>query len=173
MRDTVYHMKKKIFTGSLILAAIVTALMFSSCREKDRLDMIMESGRITFITRNNANCYYIYRDKPMGFEYDLAKKFADYLGVEMDVVVPSWNGMIDLLNSEEGDIIAASWTMTPSRMKKVNFSDPYMLITQQVILHKNNYRTRTIEGLRGRTIHLRSNTSYEKSIKDLNRKGLA
>ncbi len=164
-------MNKNTLIYVVIFSLITGAILFFSCREKDRLNMIRQSGKITVITRNNANCYYIYRERPMGFEYDLAKAFADYLGVELEVIVPPWDKMIDVLNNKEGDIIAASWTITPSRMKQANFSNPYLSILQQVLVHKDTYGIRSVDDLAGKTVHLRRNTSYEKTIKNLNKEG--
>jgi membrane-bound lytic murein transglycosylase F len=56
---------------------------FSGCKTAPSfttLEDILNAGEITVITRNNAHCYYLYRDQAMGFEYDLTKAFADYLG---------------------------------------------------------------------------------------------
>ena len=66
---------------------VLGALPDSSARQlrelmqypENSLNKIKTSGQLTIITDNNANCYYIYRDKPMEFEYDLSKAFADYL----------------------------------------------------------------------------------------------
>jgi membrane-bound lytic murein transglycosylase F len=166
-------MNRNTLIYPVLFLALIGQTFFPACREKDRLDTILESGKITVITRNNANCYYIYREKPMGFEYDLAKEFAGYLGVELEVLNPSWEGLVDALNSGEGDFIAASWTITPSRMKKVNFSIPYLSIRQQVLLHKNNNEIKSLDDLRGKTVHLRRGTSYEKKVKELNKQGFA
>ena len=51
------------------------------------LASILAKDEITVITRNNSNCYYLYRDQAMGFEYDLAKAFADFLGVTLEVKI--------------------------------------------------------------------------------------
>jgi len=115
----------------------------------------------------------MYRDKPMGFEYDLAKAFSDYLGVELKVMTPPWEGLIDELNNEKGDIIAASLTIIPSREELVDFSDQHFTIQQKVILHKNNYQIQTPEDLKGKTIDVRRHTSYEERLNELNAEGLA
>ena len=62
------------------------------------LHKVLKSGQITIITRNTPHCYYLYRDEPMGFEYELAQKFADDLGVELKIqIVENWEAMIPLL----------------------------------------------------------------------------
>jgi len=108
MKRQVRHWK-----GLLLALAVSAFPALVSCSDGEALDRIKGSGKITVLTRNNAHCYYTYRDKPMGFEYDLAKAFSNYLGVELEVVTPSWEGLFDGLQSGQGDFIAASLTVTP------------------------------------------------------------
>ena len=77
-------------------------------------DRIREEGRIVMVTQNSANTYYIYREQPMGFEYDLAMEYARYLGVELEVVTPNWLQMFGMLAKRQGDFIAAGVTIVPS-----------------------------------------------------------
>jgi ABC-type amino acid transport substrate-binding protein len=73
------------------------------------LEKILASGEITVITRNNAHCYYFYRDEAMGFEYDLARAFADDLGVKLKVkVIDPQERMVSALDNGSGAFIAAS-----------------------------------------------------------------
>jgi membrane-bound lytic murein transglycosylase F len=141
--------------------------------ERDALKRIRQSGEITMLTRNNAHCYYTYRGNPMGFEYDLAKAFADHLGVQLKVITSSRSGLIEDLRSGKGDFIAASMTITPSRKKLIAFSNEYLPIQQKLILHKENHKVKKIDDLEGKTIHVRRGTSYEERLKQLMTKGLA
>ncbi|MFH1625519.1 MAG: membrane-bound lytic murein transglycosylase MltF, partial [Pseudomonadota bacterium] len=136
------------------------------------LNKIIESGRITVITRNSAHSYYTYREKPMGFEYDLASAFANYLGVELDVITPGWDEMVPLLNEQKGDFIAASLAITPPRKKAMDFCKQYMEIQQMVILHKDNQTVGNLEDLKGKTIHVRRGSAYEIRLNELKKEGL-
>ncbi len=132
------------------------------------LKKIIEKGELTVITRNNAHCYYSYRDQKMGFEHDLAKAFADYLGVTLNIrIAEKWEGMIPSLIDGTGDLIAASMTITPKRNRDVMFSNGYMDIQQHLIVHRDNRSIRTIEDLPGQTIHIRRGTSYQERLESL------
>jgi len=102
--------------------------------EKNRLTTIQRTGKITLITRNNGHCYYTYRGKLMGFEYDLAEAFARYLGVELHVKTAPWGELMEAVDKGKGDFIAASLTITPSRKTMVDFSNSYLPI-QHVLRH--------------------------------------
>lgn len=152
------------------LLAILIPLGFPG-QKMDRPRRIKESGHIIVITRNNAHCWYTYRGEPMGFEYDLAKAFADHLGVELKVKTTPWVDMIDALDKREGDFIAASLTVTPSREEHVDFSNEYLSIQQRVIIHEDNYAIRDLANLSGKTIHIRRGTSYEERLQELKEEG--
>src|SRR6056297_285817 len=124
-------------------------------RSKSTLEQIQKRGTIRMITTNNATSYYTYRDSPMGFEYDLAKAFADHLGVALEVIVPEWDTMFELLNSGQGDFIAAGITITEPREQIALFSQPYMPVQQKFIHHKLKFGIKSIEQLAGKTIHVR------------------
>jgi len=165
-------MKRQEWKNLLLILILLSLSILFSCAKKNSLERIKESGEITVITRNNAHCYYTYRDNPMGFEYDLAKAFSDYLGVSLNVVTSHWEKLFDVLNGGGGDFIAASLTITPSREKLIDFSDEYLAIQQQAVIHTSNYKTRKIEDLKGKTIHVRRGTSYEERLNELKGEGL-
>ena len=91
-------MKKK--RNNAFLTLIFLSLFFVlSCGEQNALEKIRQTGVVTVLTRNNAHCYYTYRDNPWGFEYDLARSFSDHLGVELNVITPRWENLTEVLNS--------------------------------------------------------------------------
>jgi membrane-bound lytic murein transglycosylase F len=129
------------------------------------LERILQKGKLTIITRNNAHCYYLYRGEPMGFEYDLARAFADFLGVRLSIrVAHHWEGMIPELMAGNGDLIAASMTITPSRREAVAFSKGYLAIRQHVIAQRGEWTINSTEDLAGRTIDVRRKTSYQEQL---------
>jgi len=137
------------------------------------LERILEKKEITVITRNNAHCYYFYRDQEMGFEYDLARLFARYLGVDLKVkIAERWEGMIPSLQNGSGDFIAASMTKTPLRLEQVAFSKPYMNTRQHMIVHRGNHAVRRVEDLARQTVHVRKGTSYQERLEELQEAGL-
>jgi membrane-bound lytic murein transglycosylase F len=137
------------------------------------LHKIIKAGQITIITRNTPHCYYIYRDEPMGFEYELAREFAEYLGVELKVnLAESWEGMIPELNDGAGALIAAGMTITPRRQNQVSFSNGYMDIQQHLIAHRNSPKIKSLADLSGKKIHVRQATAYQERLEELQQQGM-
>ena len=136
------------------------------------LHKILKNGEITIITKNNAHCYYLYRDEPMGFEYELAKEYADYLGVNLNVeVVDNWQTMVRGINQGTGAVIAAGISITPERKEEVSFSDGYMAIQTHIITHRNNRRIRNLKDLTNKTIDIVSGSGYHKQLEKLREDG--
>jgi membrane-bound lytic murein transglycosylase F len=137
------------------------------------LQKIVRTGGITVITRNTAHCYYLYRDQPMGFEYELAQAFADYIGVRLHVkVAEKWESMISSLEDGSAAFIAASTPIIPKWQNQVAFSNGYMEIEQQIITHRNNVGIKNIEDLSGKTIHVRKGSSYQERLAELKADGI-
>ena len=137
------------------------------------LHKIKKDGYITVLTRNTPHCYYLYRDEPMGFEFELAREFADYLGVELKVdIAETWETMIPALYDGVGALIAAGMTITPKRQRQVSFSDGYMDIQQYLIAYRNGPKVKKLADLSGKTIHVRQATSYQDRLEELQHEGM-
>ena len=145
----------------------------ASCadRPKSRMEQIWKKGKIVMITDTSAHNYYQYARQPMGFELDLAQEFADYLGVELQVITPGWDRMADTLTTGRGDFIAAGLTRSSYWRDRVDFSDAYMNTNLEVIVHMNNHNIQTVSDLNGKQVHVRSGTDAYRRLLELNAKG--
>ena len=128
---------------------------------------------IRVLTRNNAHCFYSYRDEPMGFEYELAKAFAAHERIDLIVLTSEWSDLFGALQEGSGDIIAASLTVLPSRETKAAFCAPYMRTTQYVVIRDDTKGIATLQDLAGKEVHVRRDTSYHARLQELCEGGLA
>ncbi len=137
------------------------------------LESVLASGEITVITRNNAHCCYLYRGQGAGFEYDLARSFADFLGVSLSIkIADNWEAMIPALAETPSAFVAASMTITSKRLEQAAFSDGYMKIRQHIIVHRDNRKIKKLKDLTGKTIFVRRGTSYHEQLEKLKEKGM-
>jgi len=137
------------------------------------LNDIISKDEITVITRNTPHCYYLYSGHPIGFEFDLAKAFADFLGVQLKVkVVKNDSDLIPALKSGKGAFIAASMPLSPENKKDVLFSTEYMEIRQNIIVHRDNQSVHWAEDLSGKAVHVRRGTSYQNQLEKLKEQGI-
>ena len=153
--------------GYYVFSPIIGAYNFVT------LQRIQKTGEITVVTRNTAHCYYLYRDQPMGFEYEMAQAFAEYLGVRLQVkVVDRWEEMVNTLNKGSAAFIAASTAIIPKWQTEVAFSDSYMEVAQQIITHRKNARINKAADLSGKTIDVRKGTEYQHRLVELKDQGI-
>ena len=175
-------MKKKIAEYFPLLACLVcVGVLAAVCAfieqnkvaaPDDALSRILKRKTIRLITDNNANTYYLYRGQAMGFEYELASAFADFLNVKLEVVTPGWNSMIPFLETDKGDFIGAALTITSQRRKQLFFSQPYMEVQQTLVYHKSTKPVACLGDLNGKTIHVRRYTAYHERLKELKAQGI-
>ena len=71
----------------------------------------------------------------IGFDVDLARLMARYMGVKLTLVNTQWDGIIPALLTDKFDLLMGGMTITPERNLKVNFCDPYLTIGQTVLMH--------------------------------------
>ena len=186
-------MKKKTrFYNSWKLICLVLFLLFSCVQETNKtnkridfgknwdLKQIKESGTLKALTVYSGSTYFLYKGRPMGYEFELLERFAKYLGVDLEiVVVKNVNELFEKLNNGEGDIVAHGLTITTDRKEKVSFTD-YLYLTRQVLVQKkpDNWRRLPWHKLNkalvhdpiellGDTISIRGMTSYKERISNL------
>ncbi|MDU9050434.1 MAG: membrane-bound lytic murein transglycosylase MltF [Candidatus Electrothrix sp. Rat3] len=173
-------MKKKTF-HRFFLTILSTGVFFAAffavvpdcLQPSGTLRDIRQQQKLRVIMTNNANVYYRYREEYMGFEYDLVRAFAEYLGVDLEIMTPEWDTMFQLLDAGKADLVAAGLTVTPSREALADFSDGHLEVQQQVIVHKSNDTLQELADLEGKIIHLRAGTSYAERIREFREDGYA
>ncbi len=136
---------------------------------------IRRRGFIRVLTRNNPYSYFIHRGRLMGFEYELAKRFAKKHKLKLVMVVPpSWDSMFKYLKEGRGDLIAAMMTVTGERAKIPGLSlcRPYVRIYEQIIAHKSAPPVKSLQDLAGKNIAVRVNSGYYFSLKKLQGSGI-
>ena len=75
----------KFFIRKILL---ISALILSGCSDHQLgWDHIIRNGELRFVTVESPETYYMTPSGPDGFEYQLAKKFTDYIGVELKLLV--------------------------------------------------------------------------------------
>jgi membrane-bound lytic murein transglycosylase F len=136
------------------------------------VEKVHKNEKLRLITNKAINTYYLYNNRPMGFEYDLAQEFARFLNVEIDVITPGWNNMFEYLNQGKGDFIAAGISITAPRLEYANFSIPYMTIQQRIIHHNLVFSPKDIKDMEFRIFHARRGTSYHYRLAEIKNAGV-
>jgi len=140
---------------------------------KRDLDAIKKRGVIKLITRYNSSSYFLYKGTEHGFEYDFFREFAKEEGLSVEVVIiRNGENPIDMLNSGEGDVIAANYVATPKRQKYIDFTRPYNLVNQVIVLPDYSEPVpKTVGDMGPITISVRRRSSYYQTLKRLQEEG--
>ncbi|NIP72960.1 MAG: membrane-bound lytic murein transglycosylase MltF [Gammaproteobacteria bacterium] len=159
-----FHLRALI--GILVLAQL------PACTHNDisktQLERIRERGELRVLTRNSPTTYYIGPEGEMGLEYDLARRFADYLGVELKVIVPDTFGRIlPMIGGGEADLAAAGLTVTEQRRERVRFGPIYQEIVPQVVYRRNGQRPRNVGDLAEGHLEVVAGSSHAELLEQL------
>ena len=132
-------MKKALI---LALVLLLTLCFISSCGgKKDTLKVAMECNYAPFNwTQSTSSARTVkigtggYAD---GYDVQIAKKIANGLGRELEIVKIEWDGLVPSLQSGTADLIIAGMSPTAERALTIDFSDPYYESDLVIVVKKD------------------------------------
>ena len=104
------------------------------------LEKVKTSGKLVVGTEAQY-APYEFKDLNANFagcDMWLAQQIADHLGVELEVVDMSFDGIIPAVKSGQVDLGIAAFTKTPERAEEIDFSDLYEKSAQLLIVKAGN-----------------------------------
>ena len=171
IRDTINHMKYSFFNNlsqkinnKVLFVFLLISLLFSCSEQKPSASFarIIERGYVSVGTLYGPNSYYIKGDGFAGFEYDLAKKYADHLNVDLKIV-PSYSldELFFKLNTGEVDLLAAGLSVTDKRLSRFHFAPSYDQISQKLVYKQGKVRPRKLSDVNGKLMITASSSHVE------------
>ncbi|MET3617658.1 putative lysine transport system substrate-binding protein [Peptoniphilus olsenii] len=73
-----------------------------------------------------------------GYDVEIAKRIADSLDKELEIVKTEWNGLTPALTSGKIDLIIAGMSPTAERKETINFSDTYYTSDLVIVVKKDS-----------------------------------
>jgi membrane-bound lytic murein transglycosylase F len=156
-----------------IYLLIVACICMLSCRQQVNHDSavqvdlteIKDSGVLVALTLNSSISYFNYRGEPMGFQYELAKQFAESQGLKLQMkTARTTHELVHMLLKGEGDLIAYPLPVTKEFKDSVSFCGED-IITHQVLVQRNGGKNKPITNV----TELIGKEVYAKPGKYLNR----
>lgn len=146
-------------------AAVLTAGL---AKPPTMLEQVMQEGELVVATRSGLTTYYQDTQGPAGLEYDLARLFAEHLGVDLKIVeVDQFNAILPMVIRREVHLAAAGLSVTDERRERVRFGPAYQEVTQQLVYRSSASMPQGPQDLNGATIHLIAGSSHVAHIKGL------
>ncbi len=131
------HRKGGLFllTGLVFFCIPILASFNSFSLEES----IRRAGELRVVTQQTPTNYFQTDGDPAGFEYELAKSYADYLGVQLKLIIaPNLQGMYESLRLQDAHIAAAGLTRTPEREALFAFGPTYLRSATHLIYRSDD-----------------------------------
>ena len=141
--------------------------MLGACVEKpSTLERVKEDGVLRVITRNSPATYFQDRNGETGFEYELVKRFADDLGVKLQIeTADNLDDLFNQLGQPNGPVLAAAGLVSSEQRKQqVRFSHPYLEVTPQIIYRNGKPRPTDAAKLVGKRILVLKGSSHAEQL---------
>jgi len=153
-------LKPSFFSSLLLLLALSPLNALAS-----QLEQIKQKGELIVLSRYTPTAYHHKGHELIGLEYELAKRFADRLGVKLSIILPkNISHLSHLLTEGHADIAAAGLTITEQRKKQFRFGPPYQEITQKLVYRQGNRRPKRLSALQDRLIEVAANSSHVEQL---------
>jgi len=150
-------------------------------REENRVDFdeMVKHREIRVLVANSKTFFFIDRGKQMGITHDWMKAFEEFVNKKTQekilkthiVFIPvARDKLIPGLLKGYGDIAASNLTITPERLKSVDFSEPLLSGVKEVLITgPKSPPINNVDDLAGKEVFVRKSSSYHESLLDLNR----
>ena len=147
-----------------------TSTAASSSNSSDTLRVGMECNYAPFNWSTTKGSEYTQpissADYCDGYDVVVAKNLADKIGKKVEIVKLDWDNLILSLNNNQIDAVIAGMTATDERKQQVNFTDPYYVSEEVLIVKKDSQYTSatSLEDFKGATVQGQMNTIYDEVI---------
>ena len=139
-----------------IFAVLAAAMLLVSCcafaEGGDLLARIREKGYIVIATEGDWSpwTYHDESNALVGFDVELGRKIAEYIGVEARFEETNWDAILAGVDSGRFDIAVNGVSVTPGRAEKYDFSVPYVFSKTVLLVRGDNTDINSFEDLKGK-----------------------
>jgi membrane-bound lytic murein transglycosylase F len=162
---------------SIACPVFLSLVLLSSCghgKNKHSLndfERIRQKDTLTVLTLNTSTSYFIYRDQPMGYHYDMIRDFCDKHNLQLEIkLAQNSPALVKMLLNGDGDVIAYG-VPVESRLKDSLIYCGLTQISHQVLVQraeKGDTLLTDVTELQGKDITVISHTKYYERLVNLN-----
>lgn len=178
--------KKGVAIFLILFFSVVVIFLWNEIRNTVKNDLddsanmlndfarIKKTGILKAAVDYNSTNYFIYRGKPMGFEYELLQALSNELEVNLEIVVSNnIRESFEGLRNNRFDVIAQNLTVTGQRNTELDFTLPleqtHQVLVQRAKTNKTNdsvYVNSVLE-LAHKKIFVQKNSAYYQRLLNL------
>ena len=167
-----------LYTRTLLPVGLIAISTFVQCSQPATpalppkyigdLPVLQSHGKLRVIVPPEPLAHMPKHAEPVTIDYDLARDLAEELNLELMLVkAENYAQMVQKLLEGEGDIVAASLTITPARQEQAAFSVPYLYVDEYLITAASDSLPTTIEDLAGMRVGVRRSSSHYETLLDI------
>ena len=106
-----------------------------------------------------------------GFEVELWDEIGRRTGRSVSYQTAAFSGLFGMLDSGKINSIANQITITPARLEKYVFSDPYVYYGAQLVVRGDDDSIQDLAGLRCEKVGVSLGSNYEQMVRDFDSEG--
>lgn len=164
-RLKIHYLVIGLITVLLALALWPSISWYGS--SEGRIAQIKSRGVLRISTINSPLTYYTINKSPAGMDYELAKRFADYLGVRLEVTVrQNLNDLFDDLDDDKADVLAAGLIYNSERLARFRAGPAYYSVSQQLVYRIGKPLPKSLGDLKGR-LTVASGSAYLSTLRNM------
>ncbi|MGC8803481.1 MAG: transporter substrate-binding domain-containing protein, partial [Bacteroidales bacterium] len=136
------------------------------------MPQIKQRGRLIVATIYNTADYFIYKGTPMGFQFEMLRDYAEYTGLELEIVVrDDVQEITKMLVEGQCDMIALNMPITSLYKQYFAFTTPLMSAKQVLVQRYDSLDKRllvnSIYDLDDKTIVVPRGSAYAQRLRNL------
>lgn len=161
-----------------IKAALREVVLKTTEPWKGEFEGMIERRVIRALVAHSKTFYFVDRGQQRGITYEGLTAFEKFvnnklgkktLKVNVIIIPVRRDQLIPALVEGRGDLAAANLTITPERLRSVDFSDPFLTdVKELVVTGPAAPALGNLDDLANKEIHVRASSSYYESLQQLN-----
>lgn len=168
MNFALISIKRPIYRLCLTAVALGLCLSLTASRTATTLETVMNQGVLRIISMVGPTIYFRDTQGDNGFEYLLAKQFAEQLGVRLDIsVMDDLGDILNAVGGPKGRFATAGLTATKERKQFVRFSEAYTKARPTLIYRRGEHRPKTLDDVIGGRLVVIPGSSHVERLKEL------
>jgi glutamine transport system substrate-binding protein len=160
--------KLKLLTTFLVMAFMLILTACGSSETSGNGDDSGKEKKKLRVVTDAAYAPFEYQDKGeiVGFDIDLIKAVAKEAGYEIDIAHTGWDPIFVELEKKIADIGISSITINDDRKKTYDFSVPYFLSTNKIMVPEGS-DIKSAEDLKDKTVAVQNATTGQEAVEGL------
>jgi len=165
VRNSNLHINWQRWT-KVIISVSAVALLGTCTPLPSLIDQIKTLGELRVVTRNSPLAFYRGPDDmPEGPEYELARRFADELGVKLKItVVRSYADIYAALTSGHAHLAAAGLKIPSQDIPGVEFGPAYQRVREHMVYRRGAVRPSSLAEVGSGDLEIAAGSSHAKTL---------